>query len=493
MRRFRRAVDRVISGETHVTDTRSRLTGERKRSTGSIVNADLPIQTLSNYTNFGTNNEAVMPIAEWPSSYFPIEMWENNPDSRALYTLDTMINNGTIEMDYDSVDKETTFNFSVSNGMERNREFADLDENTRVIALANNKAAEHAILLFINQEGRVWSVGYGYSGSVSGGDETFNQNLKKITRQTGVREGVTETIAHNFETLPGSLYTSDYLLSKWNQESHIIWVGFLNRNIKSRILDFLQHVTNVELKSKGKYTIGGNNIEMTNNMILTIGKSYYQENAGWLSVGSKGRGKLNCIEWVKKILGVNLKCGLTGAPSACARINSMDWRELINHGYFGHQTSIMKGELELKKVVEKIQAKLLAYNVASVVGDTARFATNHPYVTGACIGTSCAAPAAMGYGGVTTSAIASKVGAKACLGMGAAAGTAACYGARKAIDKVMGKDNSVAPPVLNMTRGGKKRKTRRKNKRRKTRNKRKRRRRKSRNRRKSRGKRKTRR
>ena len=50
------------------------------------------------------------------------------------------------------------------------------------------------------------SVGYGYSGSVSGGDETFHENLKKMTRRTGVREGVTETIAHNFETLSLDLY-----------------------------------------------------------------------------------------------------------------------------------------------------------------------------------------------------------------------------------------------------------------------------------------------
>ena len=490
--RLRSVVNRVRRGETNIPNTRHRLRGQRRRSTGTIVNADLPIQTLSNFANFGRNNDAVMPIVEWPSRYFPIEMWNNDPDDRALRALDTMINNGTIEMDYDSDDDETTFNFTVPNGMERNREFADLDENTRVIALANNKAAEHAILLFINQQGRVWSVGYGYSGSVSGGDETFHENLKKMTRRTGVREGVTETIAHNFETLPGSLYTSDYLLSKWNQESHIIWVGFLNRGIKSRILDFLQHVTNVELKSIGEYEVGGNDIEMTNNMTLTIGKSYYQENASWLSVGSKGRGKLNCIEWVKKILGVNLKCGLTGAPSACARINSMDWTQLINHGYFGR--SIMKGPL--KKIVEQIQAKLLAYNVASAVGDTARFATNHPYATGACIGAACAAPVAMGYGGVTTTAIASKVGASACLGMGAAAGAAGCYGARKAVDKAMGKDNSEAPPVLDMSRGGNKRKTRRKNKKRnkrKTRNKRKRYKHKTRHKRKSGGKRKTRR
>ena len=73
---------------------------------------------------------------------------------------------------------------------------------------------------------------------------------------------------------------------------------------------------------------------------------------------------------------------INGSSSACARINSMDWTQLINHGYFGR--SIMKGPL--KKVVEQIQAKLLAYNVASAVGDTARFATNHPYATGACIG-----------------------------------------------------------------------------------------------------------
>ena len=121
-------------------------------------------------------------------------------------------------------------------------QFSDLDEDTKVIALANNRNAEHAILLFMDGS-NVWSVGYGFSGSGSQRDERHGQNFRTtLDKATKLPDGAKEVVAHAFETLQGALYTSDYLLANWEQEAHIIWAGLLNNDIKQRAVSYT-HLT----------------------------------------------------------------------------------------------------------------------------------------------------------------------------------------------------------------------------------------------------------
>ena len=65
--------------------------------------------------------------------------------------LDQKINSGNVIVDYDMNDDETSFTFDVAS-VYPDHQFLHLDEDesTKVVALANNKNAEHAILLFIN-------------------------------------------------------------------------------------------------------------------------------------------------------------------------------------------------------------------------------------------------------------------------------------------------------------------------------------------------------
>jgi len=363
----------------------------------------------------------------------------------------------------------------------------------KVVALANNKNAEHAILLFINGS-NVWSVGYGFSGSGSRKDEIHAQNLRrKLNKAKKIPDGTKEAVAHAFETLQGALYTSDFLLANWDQEAHIIWVGSLNNEIKQRVLNYLSHVNSVELKSKGNYNRTGK-LYMTNNTTLQVGGSFYTENASWISKDLKGRPKLNCLEWVKHILDVPLKCGLLGRPSSCNRITSEQWSRLMDADFLGD----LDGGRNID-VLKNIQTSLLKTDPASLIGDIARMATNNPRATAACVGASCAAGAAFGPGAypIATS-IGNTLGTSACLGAGAACGLGAHEAARRGFNRTMESKSSntqTNPPsiqrMVRSSRGG--RKTRRKNKRRKTRNKRRRRRHKTRNQRKLRKKRKTRR
>lgn len=395
--RLKEVVKRVARGaEYHGPDNTQNLRSTRRRKrTGQDVVSDIPIRTLSHQVNFGgSNNERVRPIVAWPSE-FPIAMHSRGSKSQKNL-LDQKINSGNVIVDYERNDDETSFTFDVAN-VYPDSQFSDLDadESTKVIALANNKNAEHAILLFINGS-NVWSVGYGFSGSGSRKDERHAQNLRrKLNKAKKIPDGTKEALAHAFETLQGALYTSDFLLSNWEQEAHIIWVGSLNNEIKQRVLNYLSHVNSVELKSKGDYKRTGK-LLMTNNTTLQVGGSFYTENASWISKDLKGRPKLNCLEWVKHILDVPLKCGLLGRPSSCNRITPEQWSLLIDADFLGD----LDGGRNID-VLKNIQTSLLKTDPASLIGDTARMATNNPRATAACVGASCAVGAAFGPWGLS--------------------------------------------------------------------------------------------
>jgi len=470
---LRSTVERVMSGNERGyfgNDFRGKLKSGRRRTTGQYVESDIPIRTLSHHVGLNENNEGVRPIVAWPAE-FPIAMHSRGrPSQKKL--LAQKIKSGNVIVDYDTDDEETSFTFSVPRANPDPTFFGlPEDTNTKVFALANNTKAEHAILLFVNGS-NVWSVGYGFSGSGSLQDASHHAGVEKaLSKVRKIPDSTRGAVAHAFETLQGALYTSDFLLANWKQEAHIIWVGSLNKGIKDRVLEYLSRVKSVELKSKGDYRRTGK-LDMTNNTTLHVGGSFYTENASWISNDLKGRSKLNCLEWVKHILGVRLKCGLMGKPSGCNRITPDQWTFLTENGFLTNEDD-----------VKTIQDSLLKTNVLSAVGDSMRYVTNNPRTSAACLGTACAVGAAFGPASIASPAattFAAQVGGPACLGTGCVGGVATHELSRRGINKLM-ESKSNTPPVAIMTRktrktGGSGRKTRRKNKRRKTRNKRRRRR-----------------
>ena len=438
--------------------TRKKLTGRRKsKKKGMWVEASLPVESLSNYAIFGKNNQAVIPVAEWPErNIFPIKRGSRGSKGEKE-DLVTLISNGTIDRGMD--DGETTFTFGVENGMVLEREFSRIiPGETRVIALANSENAEHALLLFINGH-KVWSVGYGFSGSADEEDETFSDNLQNLlSEKTSLGSKEKEAITHAFETMQGTLYTTDHLLSTWTQEAHIIWVGFLSEEMRGRINDFLKHVNKVELKSEGDYDTT-KKVIMTNNMALEVKDSWYGELASWLGRGNKGRKKLNCLEWVKHILGENLMCGYLGKPSHCKRISDEEWNDLTTGGYFNTDLS----EQQLGDILLRTQTRLLASDFESTVGNTTRTITNNPMLAGACIGAACFASAGvLGVSLATTLGVPLSFvpGTATCIASGTACGAAAPTVGREILK------HHLTPKPPSMKRGGIK--TKRKNQKRKT-------------------------
>lgn len=412
------------------SDTRNfSLQQVRTRKTGQKVQSSIPIRSISHFANFGTNNENVRSICQWPTKYFPIEPYETRITRKQTRQIR---NNKDIGIEFDG--KDTMFSFPVNKGDIKIDNILDKSKNVRVIALANHKYAEHAILLFISG-GNVWSVGFGFMGLTQNEDDiNFSTNVHNKLGHKG----------HFFETLQGALYTSDFLLGNWEQENYVIWAGYLNGNIKQKLKKYLNRVNRVTISAHGDFE-NDVNVDVTNNTILSIDQAFYTENASWITTDRQGRRKYNCIEWVKYILGEDLKCGLDGAPSSCNRLSPTDWDKLMKINFFYTDD-------KNNKILKNIQKKLLTTNIKTTIGRTARAIMNNPKKTAACAGATCAVGLAWGPTAIPlATAISKQIGIPACLATGAVCGVEA---QRKFGQKVLNIMN--APSPSEMSRGGKK-------------------------------------
>jgi hypothetical protein len=438
------------------------IEGERfSKTKNKNVKCDMAVNAITRNAPIGKHGEYVRPICEWPSAEeFPLTMWDSHDlkgfDGRKR-KLQQMIKANLIKQE-DAGAGEYQLSFASKCGIAMDRAFACLPSTTSVIVLTSGGGFEHAMLLFINGT-NIWSCGYGFYGSADTRDAAWHENFAILLKDwipctKGKSESEQDAIAHKLETLQGALYTSDYLLPNYTQAANMVWVGFLDDGIKNRLEKYLDAVKIIQIKTTGGK---GQNLTATNHMTLYVGDSYYQEAAGWTGRDLQGRIKMNCLKWVKHILGQDLKCGVLGEPSNCKKVNEEQWARLIDSNF-------LAGARESVDVVEAVQNELLRPDIPSTVGKGLQKLTQNPWIPtmlcGIGIGAACA-PAAIGP-----------------TGCGALTG-AACVGARAIAHRKLEEKMNQTPKSHKMTRtsgkkknpGGGGRKTRRKRKKRRTRNK----------------------
>ncbi len=200
-----------------------------------------------------------------------------------------------------------------------------------VFIVTNN--VPHAILYIIHDK-RVYSVGFGY-------------NDRPKMDQTG---SVISHASHVVENLCGSLYTPDYLMSSDQQESRIVWVGFLYDEMLDRIQAELNNTEKISYRANHEGIIKYSMIDAT---------TRYCEGAGFVPTNKL----TNCLKWASSIIGVKLNCGLIGNPKNCISITEDEYREIIKN--FNNPN--------LVTIIEDMQKRLLSESVALSVANKATF------------------------------------------------------------------------------------------------------------------------
>ncbi len=207
----------------------------------------------------------------------------------------------------------------------------DFLDRPLVFIVTNN--VPHAILYIIHDK-RVYSVGFGY-------------NERPKMEQTG---SVISHASHAVERLCGSLYTPDYLMSGYEQESRIVWVGFLYNDMIDRIQAELNNTEKISYKTDNEGKIKYSMIDAT---------TRYCEGAGFIPTNMLS----NCLKWASSIIGVKLNCGLIGNPKNCISITQDEYSDIIKN--FNNPN--------LVTIIEDIQKRLLSESVALSVANKATF------------------------------------------------------------------------------------------------------------------------
>jgi hypothetical protein len=226
------------------------------------------------------------------------------------------------------------------------------EERPLIFAVTSSKHATICIVL-----GNIlYSIGYGYEDEIA-----------------------QKPSAHFMEILTGSLYSRDDILPGPNHESSIAWIGFLGPEMCNRLRSFVRSA--IGIVYKGKYAVDGKkilnyNITSVYHLILPPSTTY-SESAGSTFINSlssiinrvsvktftqqtiNGAKSLNCIEWLKLIIGENLKCnplstlGLSH-PGHCNGVTNTEWDQFV--------TALQSGnKIRLRGVVKSIQTRLLKY------------------------------------------------------------------------------------------------------------------------------------
>ena len=217
---------------------------------------------------------------------------------------------------------------------------ASPDITDRPIIMLVTSGMPHAII-YIFHEAKLYTCGYGYDDNES--------EYRNFTSEILTKSGMTD-IAQIFKELRGAIYTADKLAPQENHEAKISWVGFLDTGMVNRIQDFLNNTLYIIFngRKEGRYN------KVSNTSKLLVSKSYYAP-----AYITRENEAYNCLTWAQKILGINIDCGLIGAPSSCISITEAQFELLKSN----------MNNRNLPQIIEQIQKTLVAPpNICTRIG-----------------------------------------------------------------------------------------------------------------------------
>ena len=280
----------------HYNRPRPKYNDMRVTSEGKEIQADMAINALGNFYH------RALPIFEYESEIILEEDLPNHLSySKYIYT-DEDGNKSTSENIHGV---KPTLNRLISD------QAKETDEKNRPIVFALT-SVKHAILCILSEDGNLYTVGFGYSGT---------DQQTKLLNTLRMNENYGEDIAHHIEVINGALYTADYLLPENTMACKISWIGYLDEPICERLEEYLQQTQTIVYSLK---KTGRDKYFVRNECTLIVNQKYSE------SSGVINRGATNCIRWVQQILGVQLNCGLVSIPGQCMGIEDDEWEEIAN-------------------------------------------------------------------------------------------------------------------------------------------------------------------
>ena len=354
--------DDVMSGLSSEVTKRlmadSSIRGERITKRGEVVIADRAMHALK---RIFVESSAIFTFPPPPRE------WKINPDLLPIKESDDDLIITTIpeesivyrKLDHDDKsqgDFKAYYTF-VENSCDLKPEIitaskAREEDRPLIFAVTSSKHATICIIL----DNILYSIGYGYEDEIA-----------------------QKPSAHFTEILTGSLYSRDDILPSANHESSIAWIGFLGPEICNRMRTFVRSATGIVYK--GRYAVENKkrfsyNITSVYHLILPPAITY-SESAGSTFINSlssilnrssvktftqqtiKDAKSLNCIEWLKLIIGENLNCNPISTfwlshPRHCKGVTNTEWDQFVTALQSGNKSTIMG-------VVKGIQTRLLKY------------------------------------------------------------------------------------------------------------------------------------
>ena len=163
------------------------------------------------------------------------------------------------------------------------------------------------MILILNLDGTLFTVGYGYTRVLDVQKHAKSHSSSIFAPLVGL-----------VEPMEGGLYTADHMLPQTYHESKLVWIGVFTDEIKSRLEATLRItdkiIYSLEL-SHQEHDVEDVEQEITVVSNITQlplnGTSRYLAAAEYVKIGN------NCLSWAKSIIGVDLKCGISGKPIDC--------------------------------------------------------------------------------------------------------------------------------------------------------------------------------
>lgn len=231
----------------------------------------------------------------------------------------------------------------------------DLIKNAPLVMIITAKSMEHAIIFIIHCN-ILYTAGFGYSG----------KNPSSLQRVPGIRNSLT----HNFESMIGAIYTSDYLQPSEQHKCQIVWVGLLDTQMCTNMGTYLASTTSISYNLQFPSQLKDEPLNdpptaddydtmvyLSPKAILTIDDAPYCQLA---NLGPSANIQMNCLKWAVTMLNANIYCGPSAAsigilskPSTCRQVNEDQINEIFNNWINPH-----KSPLELIHTLKTVQGIL---------------------------------------------------------------------------------------------------------------------------------------
>jgi hypothetical protein len=203
-------------------------------------------------------------------------------------------------------------------------------------------------ILYIAIAGKYYTLGFGVSGMPFSEEEEEEDILSSI---------IPSKIREPIKNKQAAIYSPDHLAMP-GHDNAVAWVGFLNKDIISKLRECVTKIDSLEVS----YTFKNNEINFKKiNWNLNSLSVIYNECSSTIINGflPNNNNAKNCLTFVEYIIGKQLAC-YRGDPKECRKVTEQDMNIIIDLYLKGNEID------HLKEEIERIQKGLepnLFYNI----------------------------------------------------------------------------------------------------------------------------------